>query len=350
MVQSSGYAAQSKDQPLGPFNFERRALRENDVFIEIQFCGVCHSDIFQARDGWKKSIYPMVPGHEIVGVVKKIGPKVTKFKAGDRVGVGVIIDSCQECSSCKEQLEQYCEKGSVKTYNGNDYHTGEVTYGGYSNNIVVREEFVLRLPGNLDPAAAAPLLCAGITTYSPLKHWKVGPGVAVGVVGLGGLGHMAVKFAKAMGAKVHVFTTSDKKKEDAKQLGADQVTLSKNSQEMEAAINSVHLIINTVGAPIQLEPYINCLKRDGTMVMVGLPDDQHPPFPIGSLVFQRRCLAGSSIGGIQETQEMLNFCGEHNIVSEIELIEIQKINEAFDRTENGDVKYRFVIDLKSLTS
>ncbi len=349
MVQSSGYAAQSKDQPLAPFNFERRTLRENDVFIEIQFCGVCHSDIFLARDGWKKSTYPMVPGHEIVGIVKEIGAKVEKFKVGDHVGVGVMVDSCQKCSSCQEHLEQYCEKGNVSTYNGKDYHTGEMTYGGYSNNIVVREEFVLSLPGNLDLAASAPLLCAGITTYSPLKHWKVGSGSEVGIVGLGGLGHMAVKLAKAMGAKVHVFTTSEGKKEDAKQLGADHVILSKNSQEMEGGANSLDLIINTVGAPIELEPYLNCLKRDGSMVMVGLPDDLHPPFPIASLVFQRKCLAGSLIGGIKETQEMLDFCGEHNIVSEIELIEIQKINEAFDRTEKGDVRYRFVIDLKSLT-
>ncbi|MCH9634333.1 MAG: Aldehyde reductase YahK [Chlamydiae bacterium] len=348
MVKSIGYAALNSKDPLSTFNFERRCLRENDIFIEILYCGVCHSDIFQVKNGWKKSIYPLVPGHEIIGLVKEVGPKVKKIRKGEAVGVGVLVDSCMNCRNCKEDLEQYCESGPVSTYNGKDYETGEITYGGYSNNIIVREEFVLKIPKNLNLAAAAPLLCAGITTYSPLNHWNVGSESRVGIIGLGGLGHMAIKFAKAKGASVTLFTTSENKIESAKQLGADEVILSKNNSEMEGKQKALDFILNTVGAPIDLTPYLNCLSRDGVMVVVGLPDKQHPAISLDNLVFHRRSLAGSLIGGIKETQEMLNFCGKHKIVSNIELINIENINEAFERTEKGDVQYRFVIDMKSL--
>lgn len=348
MVTSKGFAVQHAQDHLAPFEFQRRGLRENDLLIKIKYCGVCHSDIHQVRNEWKISNYPMVPGHEIVGIVEEVGSKVSHYKVGDFVGVGCMVDSCLKCESCKENLEQYCEKGNVSTYNSKEYETNEMTYGGYSTNIVVREEFVVKIPKNLDLAAAAPLLCAGITTYSPLNHWKVKKGDRVGVVGLGGLGHMAVKIAHAMKAHVVVFTTSQSKIEDAKRLGADEVVFSKDVEKVKVFANSLDLIINTVAAPHNLSLFMSCLKRDRTMVMVGLPSKPHPSFEMGELIFKRRCVAGSLIGGIKETQEMLNFCGKHDIVSDIEIIPIDQINEAYERVIKGDVKYRFVIDISSL--
>lgn len=348
MTECRGYAAIEAKKELEPFNFQRRELRENDVFVEIDFCGVCHSDIHTARGEWAGNVFPVVPGHEIIGHVKQVGSKVSKYKEGDHVGVGVLVDSCQTCPSCKENLEQYCENEKVLTYGAKDLIDGQITYGGYSSSIIVREEFVLKIPDNLDPAAAAPLLCAGITTYSPLKHWGVGPDSHVGVAGLGGLGHMAVKLAKALGAKVTVFTTSPSKKEDAHRLGADRVILSKNEDEMRKGANSMDFILNTIAAAIDLQPYIECLKREGVMTLVGIPEHPHSGFSPAPLISKRRSVAGSVIGGLKETQEMLDFCGEHNIVSDIEKIPVREVNEAFERTVKGDVKYRFVLDLKTL--
>lgn len=342
------YAAHSPTSPLVPFQFQRRALKPGDVHIDILFCGVCHSDIHQARDEWGNAAFPMVPGHEIVGKVSAVGSAVTRFKIGDTVGVGCLVDSCRICSECQDDLEQYCNN-PVFTYNspGPD---GGTTYGGYSDNIVVDEHFVLHIADSLDPAAAAPLLCAGITTYSPLRHWQVGAGDKVGVVGLGGLGHMAVKFAKALGAHVVLFTTTPSKIADAKRLGADEVVVSKNPDEMAAHNGSFDFILNTVAAPHDLDAYTLLLKRDGTLCLVGVPDQPHPSPSVSALIFRRRSIAGSLIGGIKETQEMLDFCAEHNITSDIELIAIQDINSAFERVLKSDVKYRFVIDLASLRS
>jgi uncharacterized zinc-type alcohol dehydrogenase-like protein len=307
---------------------------------------VCHSDLHTARNEWQNTIYPVVPGHEIVGRITKVGSEVTKFKQGGLAGVGCMVDSCRTCASCKEGLEQYCEVGFTGTYNSDDKILGGVTYGGYSKTIVVNEDFVLRLPENLDLAAVAPLLCAGITTYSPLRHWKVGKGQKVGVVGLGGLGHMGVKLANAMGAHVVLFTTSPNKKEDGKRLGAAEVVVSKNQAEMDRHLDSFDFILDTVSAAHDINAYLNLLKRDGTLVQVGAPEVLNvSPF---SLIFKRRQLAGSLIGGIGETQEMLDFCGEHGITSDIEIIPIQKINEAYERMLKSDVKYRFVIDMASL--
>ncbi len=348
MIKSVGYAAKGEKQKLTSFRFQRRELRDNDVLIDIKYCGICHSDIHQVNNDWGGSLYPMVPGHEIVGVVKKVGVKVTRYKEGDAVGVGCLVDSCQDCMSCKENLEQFCDKGAVGTYSSKEYENGAVTQGGYSNCIVVRQEFVLHVPKNLDLAAAAPLLCAGITTYSPIKHWKMKAGDKLGVVGLGGLGHIAVKLAKAMNIDVTVFTTSSIKVEDAKKLGANHVVLSKNEDEMKLIANQLDFIINTVAAAHDLNSYLQCLKRDGKMIMVGLPDKPHPSFAVSELIFHRKTVAGSLIGGIKETQEMLDFCGEHGIVCDIEKINIQDINEAYKRTIKGDVKYRFVIDIASL--
>ncbi|HWU44796.1 MAG TPA: NAD(P)-dependent alcohol dehydrogenase [Bdellovibrio sp.] len=347
MIKAKGFAAPQAKTPLAPFNFERRELRDNDVHIEIQYCGVCHSDIHQVRDEWSHGIFPMVPGHEIVGKVIAVGAKVKAFKVGDLAGVGCMVDSCLECRSCKEGLEQYCEKGFVGTYNSKEKDGVTPTYGGYSNSIVTREEFCLHISPKLNLAAVAPLLCAGITTYSPLRHWKVGKGQKVGVVGLGGLGHMAVKLAHAMQAHVTVFTTSPSKMEDAKRLGADAVIISKDMEQMKSHANSFDFIIDTVSAPHDYNLYLSLLHRDGNMVLVGLPD-KPPELYAGSLIMGRRKLGGSLIGGIAETQEMLNFCAEHNIVSDIEMIPIQKINEAYERMIKSDVKYRFVIDMKSL--
>ncbi|CAM2146694.1 MULTISPECIES: NAD(P)-dependent alcohol dehydrogenase [Paraburkholderia] len=348
MYQTYGYAAQDAGSPLAPFEFQRRDLRELDVRIDVLYCGVCHSDLHQARNEWRNTMFPVVPGHEIVGRVAEVGTGVTKFKAGQLVGVGCLVDSCRTCASCGEGLEQYCENGFVGTYNGNDRVSGEVTYGGYSTQLVVDEAFVLRVPENLDAAAAAPLLCAGITTYSPLRTWGAGPGKKVGIVGLGGLGHMGVKLAHAMGAHVVLFTTSPSKIEDGKRLGADEVVISKDPEQMKAHLNSFDLIVNTVAAQHDLNPFIELLKRDGTLTLVGAPEHDHPSPQVFNLIFKRRRLAGSLIGGIAETQEMLDFCGQHGITSDIEMINMQDINDAYERMLKSDVKYRFVIDLDSL--
>lgn len=350
MTSSFGYAAQGPKTPLAPFTFERREPGPHDVQIEILYCGVCHSDLHQARNEWKNTVYPVVPGHEIVGRVTRVGSAVKAFKAGDLAGVGCLVDSCRTCPACRESLEQYCQNEMTLTYNSPDKHTGKMTYGGYSNQIVVDEHFVLHVSEKLNLAAVAPLLCAGITTYSPLRHWKVGKGDKVGIVGLGGLGHMGVKFAHAFGAHVVVFTTSPKKTEDAKRLGADEVVVSRNPEEMQKHINSFDFILNTVAAPHNLDAYISLLKRDATLCLVGVPDHPHPSPEVGNLIFKRRQIAGSIIGGIKETQEMLDFCAEHNITSDIEIIPMHEINEAYDRMLKSDVKYRFVVDLKSLKS
>jgi uncharacterized zinc-type alcohol dehydrogenase-like protein len=348
MYTTHGYGATSADSPLAPFDIQRRDLREHDVQIEVLFCGVCHSDLHQARDEWRNTIYPVVPGHEIVGRVTQVGSAVTRYKSGDLVGVGCLVDSCRTCASCAEGLEQYCENGFVATYNGTDRESGEITYGGYSTSVVVDEAFVLSVPANLDAAGAAPLLCAGITTYSPLRQWGAGPGKKVGIVGLGGLGHMGVKLARAMGAHVVLFTTSPSKVEDAKRLGAHEVVISKDEAQMQAHLNSFDFILNTVAAQHDLNPFIALLKRDATMTLVGAPEHDHPSPQVFNLIFKRRRLAGSLIGGIAETQEMLDFCGQHGITSDIEIIPMQSINEAYERMLKSDVKYRFVIDLDSL--
>lgn len=348
MYPTYGYAARDAASPLAPFEFQRRDLRELDVRIDVLFCGVCHSDLHQARDEWRNTIYPVVPGHEIVGRVTETGKGVTKYKVGELVGVGCLVDSCRTCPSCAEGLEQYCENGWVGTYNGADRVSGDITYGGYSTQLVVDEAFVLRVPENLDAAAAAPLLCAGITTYSPLRTWGAGPGKKVGIVGLGGLGHMGVKLAHAMGAHVVLFTTSPSKIEDGKRLGADEVVISKDPEQMKAHANSFDLIVNTVAAQHDLNPFIELLRRDGTMTLVGAPEHDHPSPQVFNLIMKRRRLAGSLIGGIAETQEMLDFCGRHGITSDIEMIKMQDINSAYERMLKSDVKYRFVIDLDSL--
>ncbi|MBU0811545.1 MAG: NAD(P)-dependent alcohol dehydrogenase [Gammaproteobacteria bacterium] len=346
-----GYAAQDPSTPLAPYSFTRRDVGPNDVKIDILYCGVCHSDLHTARNEWNNTLYPSVPGHEIVGRVTAVGEAVSRFKVGDMAGVGCLVDSCRTCSSCGEGLEQYCENGFTGTYNGPAFGGGENTLGGYSDNIVVDQHFVLRISHDeTNLAAVAPLLCAGITTYSPLRQWKVGPGQKVGVVGLGGLGHMAVKIANAMGAHVVLFTTSPDKKEDALRLGASEVVVSKNRDEMAAHLNSFDFILNTVAAPHNLDAFVALLKRDATMTLVGAPASPHPSPSVFGLIFKRRRIAGSLIGGIAETQEMLDFCAEHNIVSDIEMIDIQTINEAYERMLKSDVKYRFVIDMASLKS
>ncbi|MFP2958116.1 NAD(P)-dependent alcohol dehydrogenase [Myxococcus sp. 1LA] len=347
MIPVRGYAAQDARSPLAPFQFERREPGPSDVQIEILYCGVCHSDLHQARDEWGGSLFPMVPGHEIIGRVVRVGDQVKKVKVGDMAGVGCMVDSCRTCPSCKEGLEQYCDAGNIQTYNGKEKDGRTVTQGGYSEAIVVDEAFTLKIPENLDPAAAAPLLCAGITTYSPLRHWKVQPGQRVGVVGLGGLGHMGVKLAKAMGAHVTVFSHTDRKKQDAARLGADAVVVSSNKDEMAAQAGKFDFILDTVSAQHDLNAYLRLLRRDGHLVLVGAPEKPLDVRPF-SLIPMRRNFSGSMIGGIQETQEMLDFCGKHNIVSDIELISIQQVNDAYERLLKGDVKYRFVIDLASL--
>ena len=348
MYTTHGYAAKDASSELAPFDIQRRDLREHDVQIEVLFCGVCHSDLHQARNEWRNTTYPVVPGHEIVGRVTNVGPGVSRYKSGDLVGVGCLVDSCRTCASCAEGLEQYCENGFVGTYNGTDRVSGETTYGGYSTSVVVDEAFVLSVPENLDAAGAAPLLCAGITTYSPLRQWGAGPGKKVGIVGLGGLGHMGVKLARAMGAHVVLFTTSPSKVEDAKRLGAHEVVISKDAAQMQAHANSFDFILNTVAAQHDLNPFIALLKRDATMTLVGAPEHDHPSPQVFNLIFKRRRLAGSLIGGIAETQEMLDFCGQHGITSDIEIIPMQEINGAYERMLKSDVKYRFVIDLNSL--
>lgn len=349
---TKAYATKSEKSPLAPFSLERRALRAKDVEIEIMFCGVCHSDLHTARNEWKNTLYPVVPGHEIVGKVLNVGKDVKRFKTGETVAVGCMVDSCRTCSSCKEDLEQFCEAGGpVFTYNGIDKQDKTPTFGGYSEKIVVDEKFVLHVPKEFkekDLPGVAPLLCAGITTYSPLHHWKVKKGSRVGVVGLGGLGHMAIKIAHAMGAHVVLFTTSSGKAEDAKRLGANEVVVTKNPNEMVKYKNSLDFILNTVSVSHNLDPYLELLKRDGTMCLVGAPPIPHPSPTITNLIFGRKTIGGSLIGGIKETQEMLDFCGRHHITSDVEIIPIQKINEAYERMLKSDVKYRFVIDIKSL--
>ena len=346
-MKTNAYAAQNTTTPLAPFSFERRDLGNDDVQIEILYCGVCHSDLHTVRGDWGSATYPCVPGHEIVGRVVKVGKDVNNFKEGDTVGVGCMVDSCRTCANCKDNLEQFCEKGATFTYNSPDKHTGGITYGGYSESIVVDKEFVLKIPKNLDLAATAPLLCAGITTYSPLRHHNVTKGQKVGVVGLGGLGHMGVKLAKAIGAYVVVFTTSPNKVEDALRLGADEVVNSKNADEMQKHLNSFHFILDTVSAKHDINAYLLLLRRDGNLTQVGIPSEPLL-LSVSSLIFGRRSMSGSLIGGIKETQEMLDFCGKHNVTADIELIPIQNINEAYDRLVKSDVKYRFVIDMASL--
>ncbi len=345
--QAKAFGNHAADKPLESLSIGRRNVTPHDVAIEILYCGVCHSDLHQARNDWHGTVYPCVPGHEIVGRVTAVGTHVTKFKAGDIVAVGCMVDSCRECEQCKNDLEQFCDASPTYTYNSPDKHSGGQTFGGYSENIVVDEHFVLRVPSNLDLAATAPLLCAGITTYSPLKHWKVGSGTKVGVVGIGGLGHMAVKLAKAMGAYVVAFTTSASKTEEAKRLGADEAVVSTDKEAMTKHGKSLHVVLDTVAAAHDVNMYLSLLKLDGALVLVGLPDSALPVQPF-SVVSNRRIFTGSSIGGIAETQEMLDFCSKHNIVSDIELIDIQQINEAYQRMLKGDVRYRFVIDMASL--
>jgi uncharacterized zinc-type alcohol dehydrogenase-like protein len=347
---AKAYAAQSPSSDLAVASVPRRAPKATDVQIEVLFCGVCHSDLHQTRNEWESimpTVYPCVPGHEVVGRVTKVGSAVKKFKEGDLAAVGCMVDSDRTCPNCRAGNEQFCDGPATFTYNSEDKHLGGVTYGGYSDSIVVDEAFVLRVPEKLDPAATAPLLCAGITTYSPLRHWKVGKGQKVGIVGLGGLGHMGVKFAHAFGAHVVLFTTSPNKKEDALRLGAHEVVVSKNEAEMAKHAGSFDFILDTVSAEHNLNAYLDLIKLDGTLVMVGVPPNPLP-LGVGGLLFKRRSLAGSIIGGIRETQEMLDFCAEHGIASDIEMIKIQQINEAYERLLKSDVKYRFVIDMKSL--
>ena len=347
---ANGFAAQSPDTPLAPFSFERRAPGKTDVAIDILFCGVCHSDLHTAKGEWEGTLYPCVPGHEIVGRVSAVGDAVTKFKVGDIAGVGCMVDSCGTCPSCTDGEEQYCETtGMVGTYNGPDPVLGGHTFGGYSDHIVVDEGFVLKVSHpEADLAAVAPLLCAGITTYSPLKHWKVGPGQKVGIVGLGGLGHMGVKIANAMGAEVYVFSTSPGKRDDAKRLGAKDLIVSKDADAMAEHANSFDFILNTVAASHDLDAFTALLKRDGTMTLVGVPEHAHPSPSVFNLIFKRRSIAGSLIGGIAETQEMLDFCNEHGLVSDIEMIRMDEIEPSYQRMIKSDVKYRFVIDMASM--
>jgi alcohol dehydrogenase (NADP+) len=344
---TKAYSAASASSPLGSAVIERRAPTATDVQIQILFCGVCHSDLHFARDEWHFTQYPAVPGHEIVGRVMAVGDGVKKFKVGEIVGVGCLVDSCRTCPNCSTGFEQFCDNGMVMTYGSVDKHLGKPTLGGYSQSIVVTEDFVLRMPANLDPAATAPLLCAGITTYSPMRHWKVGPGQKVGIVGLGGLGHMGVKFAKAFGAHVVLFTTSPGKVADGKRLGAHEVVVSTDEAQMTAQAGSFDFILDAVSASHDINAYLNLLKRDGNLVLVGAPEK---PLPVAAfpLLFRRRSLSGSLIGGLPETQEMLDFCGKHNITSDIEMIRMDQINTAYERMLKSDVKYRFVIDMGSL--
>lgn len=340
------YGTHAATEALDSLDINRRTPTPHDVEIEIMYCGVCHSDLHTARNEWGGTMYPCVPGHEIVGRIVSVGDHVKKFKVGELAAVGCMVDSCRECEQCKQGYEQYCENGFTGTYNGQDKHLKTQTFGGYSQSIVVDEDFVLRVPENLDLAATAPLLCAGITTYSPLRHWNVGPGKRVGVVGIGGLGHMAIKLAHAMGAHVVVFTTSESKKADAKRLGADEVILSNDEAQMQQS-QKLDFILDAVSAEHNINAYLNHLKHDGTLAIVGAPEK---PLPVSvfNLIMGRKNFAGSLIGGIAETQEMLDFCGRHNITADIELIKIQQVNEAYERMLKGDVKYRFVIDMQSI--
>ena len=347
MIEVRAYAAQSAKTDLAPWKFNRKALGPNDVLVEIVYSGICHSDIHQVREEWGEAIFPMVPGHEIAGIVKEVGSSVTKFKPGMKAGVGVFIDSCRKCENCLAGENQYCLEGMTGTYNGYERDGKTVAQGGYSSAIVVNEDYVLHIPDNLEMAGVAPLLCAGITLYSPLKHWQAGPGKKVGIIGLGGLGHMGVKFAHALGAEVTVLSHSANKEADAKKMGADHFILTKDEEVFEKYKNHFDLLINSVSAPLDLNKYANMLKLNGSLVMVGLSGE---PYPIDAFTMlnQRRRIAGSMIGGMKQTQEMLDFAGKHNIVSDVEIITAAEINKAYDRVVASDVKYRFVIDAKTI--
>jgi uncharacterized zinc-type alcohol dehydrogenase-like protein len=347
MLTARAYAAHAASAPLTPFQVTRRAVGEHDVLIEIAFCGICHSDIHQVRNEWGESTYPMVPGHEIVGRVTRVGSRVEKFRVGDLAAVGCMVDSCRTCESCRRDLEQFCERGAAFTYNSTEMDGRTPTYGGYSSHIVVDEKFTLRIPDGLDPAGAAPLLCAGITTYSPLRHWKAKRGDRVGVVGLGGLGHMAVKLAASMGAEVTMLSTSRSKKADAARLGAHEFALTSDLATFDKLAKRFDLILDTVSAPHDLDAYLGLLKVDGAMVLLGVPPAP-PPVRAFSLIGGRRTLAGSLIGGIAETQEMLDYCAEHRIVSDVEVVPARRIDEAYERAIRGDVRYRFVIDISTI--
>jgi uncharacterized zinc-type alcohol dehydrogenase-like protein len=347
MLQTHGYVADSPTSNLKPFNFERREVGANDVLIKIQFCGICHSDIHQVRDEWGGSIYPMVPGHEIVGRVAQVGADVKKFKEGDYAGIGCFVDSCRNCENCAEGFEQFCLKQAAQTYNSTEMDRKTPTYGGYSSQIVVDENYVLKISDTENLAAVAPLLCAGITTYSPLKRFNVGKGQKVGVIGLGGLGHMGVKLAASMGAEVTVFSTSPSKEADARKLGAHNFIVTKNPENMKSLAGTYDFILDTVSADHDLNMYLHLLRRGGVMVLVGAPE-KAAAVSAFSLIVNNRTLAGSGIGGIAETQEMLDYCAEHNITSDVEVIPIQQIGEAYERTIKSDVRYRFVIDMNSL--
>lgn len=341
------FGTTSQDESMHVLAIERRELLENDIEMEILYCGICHSDLHSIRNDWGGTTYPIVPGHEIVGKITRIGKGVSKLKVEDIVAVGCIVDSCSHCNPCKEGLEQFCNEGVIYSFNSPDKHLGKMTYGGFSEKYVCDENYVLKMPEFEDLAAAAPLLCAGITVYSPLKHWQVGADKKIGILGIGGLGHIAVKIAKAMGAEVIVFTTSPSKIEDAIRLGADEAVLSTDIEQMNKYTGSLHFILDTVSAKHDINGYLNLLRHDGNLVIVGLPPE---PFEVGAfnIVIGRRSISGSNIGGISETQEMLDFCAEHNITADIELIDAEQINEAFDRLEKGDVHYRFVIDMATL--
>ncbi|MFT3737635.1 MAG: NAD(P)-dependent alcohol dehydrogenase [Breznakibacter sp.] len=343
---TKAYGTEASDAPLTPLTIERRNLLANDIKIDILYCGICHSDLHAIRNDWGGTTYPMVPGHEIIGRVVAVGDSVSKFKVGDLAGVGCIVDSCRKCECCNSGEEQYCENGWTVVFDSPDKYSGGRTYGGFSESLVVNEEYSVLVPEKLDPAGAAPILCAGITVYSPLKHWNAGPGKKVGIVGIGGLGHMAIKIAKAMGAHVTVFTTSASKIDDAKRLGADEVVVSTDAEQM-ATQSKFHLILDTVSAKHDVNAYLSILRTDGSLVVVGLPVE---PFPVSvfNVVNGRKSFSGSNIGGIRETQEALDFCAEHNITADIELINIDEVNTAFDRLERGDIKYRFVIDMASI--
>ena len=346
-MKTIGYAAQSAASPLAPFEFERRALRANDVAMEVLYCGICHTDLHQSRNDWGWSAYPIVPGHEIVGRVIDVGSSVTRYKKGDHVAVGCMVDSCQQCDQCRKGEEQLCREGNTQTYNSRDRISCEPTYGGYSKHLIVREEFVLRVPDGLDLSRAAPLLCAGVTTYSPLRTWNVGPGSRVGVIGLGGLGHMAVKLAAALGADVTVMSRTKDKEADALSLGADRLLVSSDSEAMSAAASRFELIIDTVPVKHDIDPYLPLLDIDGTLVLVGQIGPLAEPSTVPLLLGRRR-VAGSPIGGIAETQEMLDFCAKKHVLPDCEMIRMDQINEAFERMERADVRYRFVIDMASL--
>lgn len=348
MSHALAYGAQSPTSPLAGLTIERREPGPTDVKIDIRFCGVCHSDLHTARGEWAGTKYPSVPGHEIVGEVVAVGAEVSRFKLGDLVGVGCMVDSCRECDSCRAGLEQYCYEGNVGTYNGKDRHLGGHTFGGYSQSVVVDQDFVLSIPANLPLDAAAPLLCAGITPYSPLMHWQAGPGKTVGIVGLGGLGHMGVKIARALGAHVVMLTTSPEKARDAERLGAHEVILSTDSAQMQAKEKSIDLLLNTISATHDLNAFTRLLKVDGAHVLLGVPPTPFPPLDVARMIGNRLTVAASTIGGIRETQDMLDFCGRHGIVSDIELIRMDQINHAYERMLKGDIKYRFVIDMATI--